>query len=54
MKKKDALTRIPEATVNQWRAEALHVIRNPQHSTPSQREIAWRFLRQWGLTGEAR
>ena len=35
--------------VNEWRADALHLIRNPQQSTPSQRAIAWRFLRQWGL-----
>lgn len=35
--------------VERWRQVALALIQDPEHSTPSQRALAWRFLLRWKL-----
>ena len=37
------------AIVSAWRPTAINVVTLKQESTPSMRELAWRFLKQHGV-----
>jgi len=38
-----------QKAINQWRTDALKIIEAGSGATESQRALAWRVLRQWGV-----
>lgn len=38
-----------QKAIDQWRKEALKIVRANSGATESQKAMAWRFLKQWGV-----